>query len=246
MNKYLAILFMGFKKTLTSIVLSGALAFWGSSAKAWPIFYDDFESGTDYKWYNKSGDWKVIEEDGNHVYRQDMFVGGGRNWLSSTANCGQDYFKVEADLKFLERRPGDAGASIQIYRPVAEPFNNSDENLISLAIFPRSQYVSLYIVDPVYGFNEFMYPTSLESGKWYKLGIEVNNGNVNAYLNDGLIIKNKPTTLSRGYFSLVTDDLRTDFDNVKVYGVPEPLVFGLLSLGSLALLKRRRVIKEFV
>jgi len=230
---------MGFKKTLTSLVLAGAMVLGvgglANKAKA-DLFYDNFESGNANSWVNSVGDWKVVDDNGNRVYRQDMLDTGGSKWKSSTLDFCAENYKADIDVKFLTATSGSFAGTLMINKKTNGSFNINESN-IAVSLFPQYSQFSLYVYEPE-GMREYQYPVSVEMNKWYNLGVSVENGLANGFLDGQKVISDIPTSLDRGYVALNTDGIRADFDNLRI--TPEPSTIGLLGLGSLALLRKRK------
>ncbi len=234
---------MGIKKTLTSLALSGALALvvlgLAGKVKASPLFLDDFETGTASRWINQNGGWQIVNDNGNHVYQQDGLNRGGEKWTGAVANfSGKNYNNAEADMRALEE--GDFGMTLSIFSSSDRVVTASTDDFISLAMFPRYNQVSLYVNNSGEGSGtiEYALQMPIEQNRWYHTKIEVENGLINASIDGQTLFSNIPTNLTQGYVCLSTDGLKADFDNVKI--TPEPTTMGLLALGGLGLLTKRR------
>jgi len=195
------------------IILVFALLFLVSFVSATQVceVYDDFESGAD-KWTIHSGNWVIVDDNGNKVFRQDEFVGGGGHFKRAQSDFYGEKYSAEVDMRYIEQ--GDFGMTLDIYS------NNqfdSDNSVISLTIFPRYNQLSLYIWgDSVFGNHEYTYHQTFEVNKWYHVGVTFEDGLLSAWLDGQEVISNKPTSLSEGYLLIETDDLKAEFDNVVI------------------------------
>lgn len=177
--------------------------------------YDDFESGTDDKWMNQNGNWNVVNDGGNYVYRQNEYIGGGSHWMGAVADFNGQNYSAETDMRYTEM--GDFGMALSIYSSSDKVVIASTPEFISVTIFPRFNQFSLYIKDKDSPTREYSQGgISFEKNKWYHVRIEVNNGFVSAFLDNEKVISNIPTNLVGGYLSLSTDDIKADFDNVII------------------------------
>ena len=132
------------KNTLRNIVACIGLLLPSISGAQSILFSDDFNNTN--KWMPLNGKWRIVNDNGNYVYTQTEFIGGGENWKSARAKFyGSNYF-VEIDVKLLERTDSDAGVSIQIFKKTPESVSsNPADDCISLALFPREDRLSLYV-----------------------------------------------------------------------------------------------------
>jgi hypothetical protein len=225
------------KKTLTSLVLVGAIAL-GLAGKAdASLFFDDFESGTASKWVNSIGDWQVIDDNGNKVYRQNMLDEGGSKWKSSTLDFYAENYKAEVDVRFLTAVPGSFGGTLMIYKKTNGSFSLPEPN-IAVTLFPNYNMFSLYVYEEGVAPREYQCHVPIEINKWYHMGVNVENGFASGFVDGQKVISDVPTSLDRGYVALNTDGIRADFDNLNI--TPEPATLGLLAFGALGLAAIRR------
>jgi hypothetical protein len=177
--------------------------------------YDDFESGNANNWVNSTGDWKVVNDNGNYVYRQDMLAAGGGLWKASTLDFYAEGYSAEADIRFIEVVSGSFGGVLGIYKKT-NGFFSPVEPVINIALFPRYNQISLYVQEEGVPTREYTYSTPLETNKWYHIGVSVENGLASAWFEGQKIISDVPTYLNKGYVSIHTDGVRADFDNIKI------------------------------
>jgi len=211
MGKQLFIAFI-----LTSLVLCTLLVFSMNFVSAIQVcqVYDDFESGNADKWMNQNGNWTIVNDNGNYVYRQSEFIGGGSHWRWAVADFYGGGYSVEVDMRYIEM--GDFGMGFLMYSKdiVSDPSN--DETL-SIALYPRYNQISLYVKESGLSVKEYISSHSFEQNRWYNVRTEVQNGLINVFLDNQIAISNISTNiLNEGYILLNTDDLKADFDNIRV------------------------------
>ena len=228
---------MTLRKTLTSLVIAGASLFANPQrAKPETLFFDNFEQENAQGWVSQGGNWNLVNDSlGNGVFRQNGFVGGGNNFTFATTDFFVDNYNANVDINILERRPNDVGAGFKIYRENQFGLHEG----IALNLFPRSSYLSVSALNQNNQRIEYIYSMSIETNRWYHLGLNVSNGLFDVLLDGNVVMNDLPTISHSGYFSLDTDDMIADFDNVTLYRIPEPFTLALLGIGALALGKKR-------
>ena len=205
------------KKTLRNIVACIGLLLPSISSAQSILFSDDFNNTN--KWMPMNGKWRIVNDNGNLVYNQTEFIGGGGNWRSSQAKFYGSNYLVEIDIKLVERMDSDAGASIQVYKKTSASFSEDPSDpCISLALFPREDRLSLYVSNEGKT-TEYTYSRYMDMGVWYRVGVEVRNGLANAYFQGGKVISGAPTDLKEGFVQLTTDDFKAYFDNIRIVNV---------------------------
>ncbi len=176
--------------------------------------YDNFELGTDDKWFNQNGNWTIINDNGNHVYRQSEFIGGGGNWRWAVSNFYGNACSVEADIRYIEN--GDFGMGFLMYSKDVMSSPANDETL-SVVLYPKYNHLSLYVKESGIGAKEYTSPHSFVQNRWYNVKVEVEDGLINVFLDNQKVLSNIPTNMpNEGYILLNTDDLKADFDNITI------------------------------
>jgi hypothetical protein len=168
--------------------------------------------------------------------RQESFVGGGNHFTFATPSFSGSNYAINLDMMILERASGDVGAGFKIYRATSNDLHQG----IALNLFPRSSYLSVASANQSLPRTEYTFPMNIETGKWYNVGLEVNNGFFNVFLDGSKVLSNMPTDLVRGYISLDTDDMKADFDNIGITAIPEPSPLALVAGGLVALTRMRK------
>lgn len=172
------------------------------------LFYDRFNGRHAWKWMSYNGNWYI--EDGKYV--QDVIEGIGWHWKYTKAKFIGRNYNFEADVTALTNVAyGGCSLSGYVPREGYDPYGTQ----ISVALFPRTQQVSLYIMENGTT-TEYIYYTPINLRQEYHLKAVVKNGLASVFLDGNKIISDKPTTLTSGNFWLISDDTHCLFDNVKI------------------------------
>ncbi len=172
------------------------------------LFYDGFNFGHTWKWIPSNGNWYVQ----NGKYAQDVIEGNGWHWKYTKARFTGRNYNFEADVTALtDVAYGGCAMAGYVPRIGYDPYGTQ----ISVSLFPRTQQVSLYVMENGTT-REYIYYTPINLGQEYHLKAVVKNGLASVFLDGNKIISDKPTTLASGNFWLISDDTHCLFDNVKI------------------------------
>lgn len=168
------------------------------------LLQDNFDDG-DTNWISSSGNWSVVDNNGNNVYYQS----GAKEGRTSSGDMSWTDYTVESDVNIV-----DFNGSTRTY--VAGRYTNGN-NFYAASLY-NSNEGTLEIRKKLSGSTTTLAskPYPLETGTWYNVKLEMSGNSINMYVNGTLELSTSDSSLSAGSAGLVTFKSMAMFDNVRV------------------------------
>lgn len=186
------------------------------SLVAEPVFASDFNQGNDDGWLSTLGNWEIIEENGNKVYRQVRMDDGA--YQSTLRSKRFDNFNAEFDYEMMDRTDNSGWVGLQFRKERAQDgFGISGY----LAVMQYDGWMKLYKADGAGGYQLLATSASAkgtQNGR-KKLKITAEGTNLKLYYDQETapaVQYTDDTYRLGGYVSLTTRQVQADMDNFAI------------------------------
>lgn len=154
-------------------------------ASASTFFQDRFEEG-DNLWTSTSGNWTIVEDEGNSVYYQSATKEG----RTSAGDPAWSDYTVEADVKVVDfngsNRTYVAGRYIDGNNFYAASLYNNNDGMLEIRKKVSGSTTTLSSK-----------PYALQTGVWYNVKLEMSGNTINMYVNDTLELSASDSKLKK-------------------------------------------------
>lgn len=154
-------------------------------ASASTFFQDRFEEG-DNLWTSTSGNWTIVEDEGNSVYYQSATKEG----RTSAGDSAWSDYTVEADVKVVDfngsNRTYVAGRYIDGNNFYAASLYNNNDGMLEIRKKVSGSTTTLTSK-----------PYTLQTGVWYNVKLEMSGNTINMYVNDTLELSASDSKLKK-------------------------------------------------
>lgn len=211
------------------VVFNSLLVYTASAA---PLFEDDFNDGDAVGWNVVHGTWSVInnhyvslsEAGGDVIDDSPRTTTGELSWSSYTYNA-------RMKLVITEDAWNDFGLIFYAQDPTNYlRFTLGSENTTNARLSHFSngggQELGTFHNQPV-----------MFEDTWYNISLVLDGSRLSAYVDGVLVVTEDSLPYDHGYIGITSDDPTAYFDDIVV--IPEPATLMLLSIGGLAMLRRR-------
>ena len=165
-----------------------------------------FENGNAGAWTPSGGQFAVVTNGGNHVYRQSSLAGDARSILSTYDWADQS---IEADITPTAFSGSDRWTGLAVRYTDAN--NHYYVTLRSSGVIELRKKVA-GTVSTLARMN-----TPVTAGKHFRVGLQAIGANIFVTLNGAMVLySDSETSLSHGYAALVGYRTQADYDNVVV------------------------------
>ncbi|MEK6935230.1 MAG: PEP-CTERM sorting domain-containing protein [Nanoarchaeota archaeon] len=215
---------MSFKKTLTNIIFTGALALGGLSEQAKATLYDDFSSPT-----LNTSKWDVRQDYEGWAFSDEYGIENGV-FHTQTNNARDTGTFLVPKHQFV------AGDTFEYDLN----YNGGTGNRVSMLFVNKQNRYGL--VGNWNGSGNQSFGTYHIKLEFLENGIKSNFQDLDFSFPGGILptTSNAPYEIYIGMRTGGNGTAHFDYDNFYINGVPEPATLSLLALGSLALLKKRK------